>query len=79
MWGLGLAKVSGLDVLWVAAQAAAIYEVSSLNSNFPYRLVCWLVTTNAWLLFRRLLGCEDGAGLLSELQREDKIAGVSCH
>lgn len=56
MWGLGLAKVSGLDVLWVAAQAVAIYEVSSLNSNFPYQLVCWLVTTNAWLLFRRLLG-----------------------
>lgn len=56
MWGLRLARVSGLDVLWVAAQAVAIYAVSSLNTNFPYWLVCWMVTINAWLLFRRLLG-----------------------
>lgn len=40
--GLGVGQGFGLVVLWVAAQVAAIYAPSSLNSSFPYWLVdCW--------------------------------------
>lgn len=54
--GLGVGQGFRTGCAWGGCSGFAIYAVSSLNSNFPYRLVCWLVTTNARLLFRRLLG-----------------------
>lgn len=52
VWGWGWLKAWGWLYFGWRLRPLLYMPLSSLNSHFPGWLVCWLVATNAWLLFR---------------------------